>query len=263
MTTDRMIEANRSNARKSTGPRSPAGKARVTENALKHGLVGRHIVLPNENAKEYNTFRAGIFKSLEPEGDLECLLADKIVADAWRLRRIPMLEAAVHRRSRHDRVIQKVQDVVDEARSAESAAIISSITKLPARADYRVDAERILQEVKDEKANLYIRDAVLEASRVLETSVVVFANLWRHERALTHALHRTLHELQRLQAMRRGELVPAPEMIDLHVHTSLSRTAVADSDPAPPAEPCNSVDRDSMQRPSARIPAAPTPPEPL
>jgi hypothetical protein len=225
MSTDRQIDANRSNARKSTGPRSVAGKARAAENSLKHGLVGRHIVLPNEKARKYNAFRAGIFNSLEPEGDLECLLADHIVADAWRLRRIPMLEAAVHRRSRHDRVIQKVQDVVDEARSVESAAMLSSITKLPARAAYRVDAERILQEVKDEKANLYIRDPILEASRVLETSVVVIANLWRHERALTNALHRTLHELQRLQAIRRGEIVPAPAMVDLHLHADSASSA--------------------------------------
>ena len=68
MSTDRQIDANRSNARKSTGPRTADGKARVAENPLKHGLVGRHIVLPNEKAHKYNAFRAGIFISLEPEG---------------------------------------------------------------------------------------------------------------------------------------------------------------------------------------------------
>ncbi len=86
MTTDRQIEANRSNALKSTGPRTLIGKARVAQNPLTHGLTGRHIVLPSENPHEYDAFRAGLVKSLEPEGDLERLLADKIVADAWRLR---------------------------------------------------------------------------------------------------------------------------------------------------------------------------------
>jgi hypothetical protein len=233
MPTDRQIDANRSNARKSSGPRTAAGKARVAENPLKHGLVGRHIVLPYEKARKYNAFRAGIFISLEPEGDLECLLADTIVAHAWRLRRIPMLEAAVHRRSRHDRSIQQAQEVLDEARSVETAAMLSAITRMPVQADYRVEAERTLRDVKDEKADLYMRDAVLDASRVLETSVVVFANLWRHERALTQAFYRTLHELQRLQAMRRGELVPAPAMIDLHLHTDPASSAEPlDADPA-------------------------------
>jgi hypothetical protein len=169
MPTDRQIDANRSNARKSSGPRTAAGKARVAENPLKHGLVGRHVVLPYEKARKYIAFRAGIFNSLEPEGDLECLLADNIVAHAWRLRRIPMLEAAVHRRSRHDRSIQQAQEVLDEARSVETAAMLSAITRMPVQADYRVEAERTLRDVKDEKADLYMRDAVLDASRVLET----------------------------------------------------------------------------------------------
>jgi hypothetical protein len=227
MSTDRQIAANRSNARKSTGPRTAAGKARVAQNALKHGLVGRHIVLPNENARKYNSFRAGIFISLKPEGDLERLLADTIVAHGWRLRRIPMLEAAVHRRARHDRSIQQAQEVLDEAVSAENFVMLASITKVSKPADYRVEAEHILRDVKDAKAKLYLRDAVLGASRVLETSVVVFAHLWRHERALTNALHRTLHELQRLQATRRGEVVPAPGIIDLDLRADAASSAAA------------------------------------
>jgi hypothetical protein len=35
----RKQEANRRNAQKSTGPRSPAGRARASRNALKHGLA--------------------------------------------------------------------------------------------------------------------------------------------------------------------------------------------------------------------------------
>ena len=38
MTTPRQFEANRSNARASTGPRSKAGKARAGRNARRHGL---------------------------------------------------------------------------------------------------------------------------------------------------------------------------------------------------------------------------------
>lgn len=38
MTSERQRQANRKNARYSTGPRTPAGKARVGHNAYKHGL---------------------------------------------------------------------------------------------------------------------------------------------------------------------------------------------------------------------------------
>jgi hypothetical protein len=38
VTTERKRAANRRNARSSTGPRTAAGKARVAQNALRHGL---------------------------------------------------------------------------------------------------------------------------------------------------------------------------------------------------------------------------------
>lgn len=40
MTTERQVAANRENARKSTGPRTPEGKAASSRSARKHGLTG-------------------------------------------------------------------------------------------------------------------------------------------------------------------------------------------------------------------------------
>ena len=51
MTSLRQTEANRANARKSTGPRSDEGKARSRGNALKHGLAGDGVVLPDAEAQ--------------------------------------------------------------------------------------------------------------------------------------------------------------------------------------------------------------------
>jgi len=53
MSNDQQIAANRLNAQRSTGPRTPAGKTRVSSNALKHGLTGREVVLPNENPDDF------------------------------------------------------------------------------------------------------------------------------------------------------------------------------------------------------------------
>jgi len=49
MTSNRKAEANRRNARKSTGPKTPEGKAAVRLNALKHGLLSREVLLPGED----------------------------------------------------------------------------------------------------------------------------------------------------------------------------------------------------------------------
>src|SRR5205807_417954 len=49
MATIKQIEANRRNALKSTGPKTPGGKAAVRLNALRHGLRAHAVVLPGEN----------------------------------------------------------------------------------------------------------------------------------------------------------------------------------------------------------------------
>ena len=54
MTTNAQIKANRNNAKKSTGPRTEQGKARVAKNALKHGLLARDTVLPGEDAADFD-----------------------------------------------------------------------------------------------------------------------------------------------------------------------------------------------------------------
>ena len=49
MTSKLQIEANRRNAKKSTGPRSGAGKAAVALNGIKHGLLSRHVLIKGES----------------------------------------------------------------------------------------------------------------------------------------------------------------------------------------------------------------------
>ncbi len=48
ITSDRKAAANCLNARKSTGPRTPEGKAAVRLSALKHGLLYQEVLLPGE-----------------------------------------------------------------------------------------------------------------------------------------------------------------------------------------------------------------------
>ncbi|HEY1851641.1 MAG TPA: hypothetical protein VGG60_11495 [Candidatus Binataceae bacterium] len=216
MSSDRQIVANRLNARHSTGPRTAVGMARASSNALKHGLTGKHIVLPGENPRHYDAFREGLIESLDPIGDLEGLLADKIIADAWRVRRVPIFEAARYQRGRQELAIEHAQREVRKSRSAEAVATFAAMTGMPTRSRARTKAERKLEEAEAERQNLLQLNPSLDASRVLEDSVVTFANLWRQERALTRSILRNLHELQRLQAIRAGENVPAPTVIDVN-----------------------------------------------
>ena len=50
---ERKIASNRANASHSTGPRTPAGKAKTRMNALKHGLRAEQVVIPGEDPKAF------------------------------------------------------------------------------------------------------------------------------------------------------------------------------------------------------------------
>jgi hypothetical protein len=64
---EKRLQANRANAKRSTGPKTAAGKALVRRNALKHGLLSRTIsLLPNE-AETFNSIRLNMTKNQPPE----------------------------------------------------------------------------------------------------------------------------------------------------------------------------------------------------
>jgi hypothetical protein len=91
--TEKMVEANRRNARKSTGPRTSDGKAVVARNALKHGLAAKELVIPGERKADLVALRDGLFADLRPVGELEAILVDRIALAMWRLRRAVRFES--------------------------------------------------------------------------------------------------------------------------------------------------------------------------
>jgi len=95
MTTTRQAEANRLNALKSTGPRTPAGRAVVAYNATKHGLLSRESLVKGESEADLVDFGKRLRAQLAPVGELELLLVDRIVSTAWRLRRLVAVETVL------------------------------------------------------------------------------------------------------------------------------------------------------------------------
>jgi hypothetical protein len=87
-----QIEANRRNARQSTGPRTESGKKTSSLNALRHGLTSRIVVLPTEDLAAYRTFSAEFLVDLAPETFAERQFAQTIIDTQWRLNRVRTLE---------------------------------------------------------------------------------------------------------------------------------------------------------------------------
>ena len=95
MATPKQITANGANAAHSTGPKTPAGRARSSKNALRHGLRSDLPVLPGERAEDWQAHHDGILRSLAPAGTLEQCLAERVALCLWRPQRVAAYETGV------------------------------------------------------------------------------------------------------------------------------------------------------------------------
>ena len=87
-------EASRKNGARSRGPKTPEGKARSAQNALKHGMrAQKYVVLPEEDAAEFAALEAALMQELAPVGALQAVLARRVAVATWRLARADRIEA--------------------------------------------------------------------------------------------------------------------------------------------------------------------------
>lgn len=172
MATENQIASNRDNAQLSTGPRTQEGKNASRFNALKHGLLSKHILLSDEDRDAYSTFASELRDQLRPETQIEEVLVDRIITSAWRLRRVVRVETRLFSDLRED---TDHTGILTEDRGLGHAFI---------KGGYESDC---------------------------------FSKLSRYEITLERGMMRALHELQRIQAVRRGESALAPVAIDVDI----------------------------------------------
>jgi hypothetical protein len=84
--------ANRLNAQKSTGPKTPEGKAKSSLNACRHQLTGQVTTMTEPDRVMYNVFLEGYMQEWKPEGATEIQLVTRIAHDNWRLNRAGAIE---------------------------------------------------------------------------------------------------------------------------------------------------------------------------
>jgi hypothetical protein len=215
MSSDKQIAANIRNAQLSTGPCTPAGKAKVSMNALKHGLTGRNIILPTENLEEFESFYTGLLNCLAPEGALEMAFAEKIATDMWRQRRVPMFEAAFYDRGLLEITAQREEATCSSFEKTTETILFPLDKREVAECDREAhaDAQKRLK-----SARFRLNEPSFDMTRVQGKFAKLFISLSRHEIALSHSITKSLHELERLQAARRGQHVAAPSVVDVNIN---------------------------------------------
>jgi hypothetical protein len=79
-----------------TGPKTPEGKAKSSQNATKHGLTSnRMYVLGNENDETWERVHQLWTDKLQPRDDAEAMIVDDIAHAQWRLRRAFTIETGM------------------------------------------------------------------------------------------------------------------------------------------------------------------------
>lgn len=215
MTSDKQADANRRNARKSTGPKTPVGKDAVRYNAVKHGLLSREVLLPGEDEPTLKDLSERLHDELQPVGELETLLVEEIIAAFWRLRRLRRVEAGIFAWELYGELAERAKQ---EAHTYESNILIDMGDPLDTVTDQQKHKEA-LSEAKEMEAKRNAETATLGRTFIRDADKTnAFSKLSRYETAIERSRYKALHELQRLQAARRGnDTVPLPVAIDVDV----------------------------------------------
>ena len=95
MTSLRQIESNRRNALKSTGPKTQNGKARSSQNAVRHGLTAETVIGPLEDPADYRAFELAVTTGYDAETAVERELVLRLASLLWRLRRATSVETGL------------------------------------------------------------------------------------------------------------------------------------------------------------------------
>ena len=181
MTSTAQVEANRANAQKSTGPRTAEGKAVAAQNAVRHGLLAKEVVVRGEDPGEFELYRQQMLEELAPAGLMEETLAQRIVGLSWRLRRAERLQAMAYDK------IETKSERPDPTMSPEDAGkllafLVKENMRCPAPASPPPGRRAVLD---------------FNQERVLDRLLV-------YERRIEHSLYRTMAELRKERLLRQA-----------------------------------------------------------
>jgi hypothetical protein len=222
--TQAQIDANRENAKKSTGPRTAEGKAASSRNRLVHGLrANKHIVL-DEDPAEFLLLIQDHWGRFQPIGPGEEKLVLRIAAGQWRLDRAFPLEGGIYRACIRDVAEEDAERREEYAQEKENAAS-NGQPEPPAPAPPGAD------------------DLLARAFEVDCAGFNSLAKLARYEGAIERSIDHGLRQLKALQAARHAS---TPKLgvppLNLHPEASPEEAAPSPETDAQNAEPPATTD---------------------
>lgn len=195
MASAKQIEANRRNAKNSSGPKTPGGKSITKLNALKHGLCAEQTTIPGEEPKDFDALRQRLVREVCPQDLIEEQLVDWIAISMWRMKRGAAFEAALFTYLRGQKGYKKESAELENRDSGPKNAEIQSI--LSEFDDAHLRALKKLCEIRDESES-----EEADLGRAFEKGETTLTNVMRYQCAAERSLCGALRELDRRQAKR-------------------------------------------------------------
>ena len=162
MSSTPQLTANQANAQHSTGPRTDEGKARVSQNALRHGLTARHLVIRDDEREEYADLLNSLSSELDPQGAVETVAFHELLHAAWSLHRFRRIEAEASRGT--------VEDFTDPA----TTAVLDRLSRYQARAQRAW--QKALHELRILHTNRALRALKLDQQEAAEVPAIASIN---------------------------------------------------------------------------------------
>ena len=187
MATKAQINANRQNAEKSTGPKTAEGKEAVSQNAFKHGLFVDKAVVRDESQDDYDRHRQALLAQWEPVGEMESIVAARLVNLTWRLERA--------QRMQNQSIDVLGLEELDRLRADQFRGIYREVNGISMQ-DAGISKDHLLL------GRMATRD--WSSYRVLDKMML-------YERRIENSMYETMHELEKLQEARKAEHQSAEE----------------------------------------------------
>lgn len=178
MATEKQITANRENA-KLGGVKTDEGKTVSRWNAMRHGILKE--VVSDYEQESYEDIVEQLIERFRPEDALECVLVDRIAICRLRLHRVARAENEYMRSVLNPRKVT-IESFMPEFNFNKETVVKEGYVPI------------VSQEAVEKLSNVYLR----------------------YETAIENRMYKAIHELERLQAARRGEVVPIPLAIEVN-----------------------------------------------
>lgn len=190
--TDKKVSASQRNGSQSRGPVTAKGKAVSSQNARKHGILSRELILPDEKAEEFQALFNQLQEELRPLGTLENTLVERIAIAIWRQRRLVRAETS------KTLLWQCFPEMSGSKEGSEVQQLIINIYKKYTKPEDRLD-ELKSQPVPEDESNAQGLSRLISDSKLLPENA---DQLSRYQSALDNELYKAMRALREAQAWR-------------------------------------------------------------